>query len=137
VSSAETLDDLLAALQTAGDDLVVVDVFASWCRACRGVFPKVIAAAASHPDVRFVKLEFEASKDVARALGVKSLPSFLFVRGADGKLETLVAGPSRAGVLLDAIDRHNAPRCSLGGGVRGSPELEALKAARDGAKQQQ
>ena len=102
------------------------------CRACRGVFPKVVAAAAANPDALFVKLEFEQNKDVCRALGVKALPSFLFYRGADGKLETLVAGPSKAALLADAIERHSSPRCALSEGVRGAPELAALKAQRGG-----
>ena len=135
VLSVHSLDDLLTALATAGDRLVVVDFFASWCRACRGVFPKVIAAAAARPDILFVKCEFEENKAVARVMGVKALPTFQFFRGPDGRLESLTAGPSKAAVLTAAIERHSAPRCLLGGDdtpAVGAPELVTYKASLGG-----
>lgn len=127
--TANSLDDLLTALSTANDRLVVVDFFASWCRACRGVFPKVVAAAKLHPDILFVKVEFEANKEIARVMGVKALPTFQFFRGPDGRLESLTAGPSKAAILADAIERHSAPRCLLreDDAAVGSPELVKYK----------
>lgn len=137
VLTVHSLDDLLTALATAGDRLVVVDFFASWCRACRGVFPKVIAAAAARPDILLVKCEFEQNKAVARVMGVKALPTFQFFRGPDGRLESLTAGPSKAAVLTAAIERHSAPRCLLGGDdtpAAGAPELVTYKESLGGGQ---
>ena len=123
------LDNLLNELRDAGDALVIVDVYGSWCGACRAVFPKFTKLAEAHPDVVFLKLPFDENKAVAKALGVRALPAFIAFRGADGKLETFTAGPSKAGVLAAAIERHNSPRCQLGKAT-GSPELLALAAQR-------
>ena len=132
--SATSLDELLGLLAGAGDKLVVVDFFATWCRACRGVFPKVVAMASTNPCVLFIKCDFDANKDVARAMGVKALPTFQLFRGPEGRLDSFTAGPSKAGVLLAAVERHSGERCVLGveGGVAaaGAPELAAMRAAR-------
>ena len=123
------LDALLTELKEAGDALVIIDVYGTWCGACKAVFPKFVQQAGAHPDVVFLKLPFDENKAVAKALGVKALPAFICLRGADGKLETFTAGPSKAGVLAAAIERHNSPRCQLGGPA-GSPELNALASER-------
>lgn len=130
--AVEGLDDLLSQLAGAGDALVILDVYGSWCGACRAVFPKYVRLAEQHADVLFLKMSFDENKAVARALGVKALPAFIAFRGADGRLETFTAGPSKAGVLAAAIERHNTPRCQLGGPAV-SPELTALAAERRAA----
>lgn len=61
--------------------------------------------------------------------GVRALPAFCAFRGSDGHLESFTAGPSKAGVLAAAVERHNSPRCQLGGPA-GSPALTALAAQR-------
>jgi thiol-disulfide isomerase/thioredoxin len=126
------LDALLSELEAAGDALVVLDVYGTWCGACRAVFPKFVKLAEQHSDVVFLKMAFDDNKAVARALGVKALPAFLCFRGDDGKLDCFTAGPSKAGVLAAAIERHNSPRCQLGAPA-GVPELAALAAERRAA----
>jgi thioredoxin 1 len=58
---------------------VVIDVFASWCGPCRMVAPVFEDLAkkwgGSH---RFFKLNIDESQDVARSLGVSSIPAFVF-----------------------------------------------------------
>lgn len=35
------IQEFVDALSDAGDKLIIVDFYAQWCNACRGVFPKV------------------------------------------------------------------------------------------------
>ncbi|KAJ1624761.1 hypothetical protein T492DRAFT_1044687 [Pavlovales sp. CCMP2436] len=51
--------------------IVVVKYYASWCRACKALGPKVEKIARNHPDVRFYELEFEANKVFCKELGIK------------------------------------------------------------------
>lgn len=95
--------------------------------------PKVFALAKDNPEtVILAKLDFDANKQVARALGVRALPSFAMFRGADGKLDVFSAGPARAALLREKVERYGAPRCVLSGAIggledeTGSPELREL-----------
>lgn len=86
-----------------------------------------------------VKLDFDANKQLAKALGVRALPSFALFRGADGKLDLFTAGPARASLLREKVERYGAPRCVLsgeigGGGYEPSPELKELLEKQEGGK---
>ena len=104
-----------------------------WCHACRGISQKVFGLARDRPDdFVLVKLDFDANKQLAKALGVRALPSFALFRGADGKLDLFTAGPARAALLREKVERYGAPRCVLSGAIGGgagyepSPELREL-----------
>ena len=107
-----------------------------WCHACRGISQKVFTLARDRPDdLVLVKLDFDANKQLAKALGVRALPSFALFRGADGKLDLFTAGPARAALLREKVERYGAPRCVLSGkigeetettGSAPSPELREL-----------
>lgn len=95
------------------DQLVVVDFFAPWCAACRALFPKLRKLCAEHPDVRFVAVNFEDSKSLARGLNVKVLPFFQFYRGAEGRVDGFPASVSKVQKLRDAIENYKSDRCFL------------------------
>ena len=115
-----------------------------WCHACRGISQKVFGLARDRPkDLVLVKLDFDANKQLAKALGVRALPSFAVFRGADGKLDLFAAGPARAALLREKVELYGAPRCVLSGKIGGyepTPELKELlekqeKAAAGGAEE--
>jgi len=112
ITSVQELVDQLA--EGAKDDqLVVVDFFAPWCGACRALFPKLRKMCAENPDVRFVAVNFDENKSLARGLGVKILPFFQFYRGAEGKVDGFSASISKLQRLKDAIEDHKSDRCCL------------------------
>ena len=80
-------EEFLQALKEAGDRLVIVDFYARWCGACRGLFPKLckIASQEENKDILFVKVEFDDNKEMCRSMGVKILPFFHFYKGKEGK----------------------------------------------------
>ncbi len=95
------------------DQLVVVDFFAPWCRACRALFPKFKKLCIENPNVRFVGVNFEENKGLARGLGVKVLPFFHFYRGAEGRVGAFTASVSKVQLLKDAIADYSSERCFL------------------------
>lgn len=99
-------------------------VYANWCGACRGVYPKLCQLANEHPDIVVLKINFDDNKAIAKALNVRVLPYFVFYRGAEGQLDAFSASLSKVGRLREAIAVHNTPRCSLGP----SPGIEGLPA---------
>ena len=95
------------------DQLVVVDFFAPWCRACKAVFPKFKKLCVENPDVRFLAINFDENKGLARGLGVKVLPFFHFYRGSEGRVGAFSASVSKVAKLREAIEDYKSPRCFL------------------------
>ncbi|XP_058073912.1 thioredoxin-like 2, chloroplastic isoform X2 [Magnolia sinica] len=81
-------EEFLSALSQAGDKLVIVDFYGTWCGSCRALFPKLCKTAEEHPDILFLKVNFDENKPMCKSLNVKVLPYFHFYRGADGQLES-------------------------------------------------
>lgn len=95
------------------DKLVVVDVYAQWCGACRALYPKLCKIAAEYPDVVFVKVNFDGNKQLCKSLGVKVLPFFKFYRGNEGCVAAFSASIAKIKLLRSALETHSAERCSL------------------------
>jgi hypothetical protein len=66
-----------------------------------------------NPNVRFVGINFEENKGLARGLGVKVLPFFHFYRGAEGRVGAFTASVSKVQLLRDAIADFSSERCFL------------------------
>ncbi|CAN6327089.1 unnamed protein product [Urochloa humidicola] len=109
-STAEFLD----ALRDAGDSLVIVEFYGTWCGSCRALFPRLCRAALENPDILFLKVNFDENKPMCKRLNVKVLPFFHFYRGADGLLEAFSCSLAKFQKLKDAIAIHNTARCSIG-----------------------
>jgi len=113
ISTVQELVDKLAEASKE-DKLVVLEVFAPWCGACKALFPKFKKMCLLNDDVTFITLNFEENRKLARGLGVKVLPYFHFYRGQDGRVDQLTASISKINRLRDAIALHKSPRCYLG-----------------------
>lgn len=64
----------------AGDDLVVVDFFATWCGPCKMLSPVVERMAEQHADVHFYKVDIDEEIDLASRFQVMSVPTLLYMK---------------------------------------------------------
>ncbi|XP_010433541.1 PREDICTED: thioredoxin-like 2-1, chloroplastic [Camelina sativa] len=100
-------EQFLNALKDARDRLVIVDFYGTWCGSCRAMFPKLCKTAKEHPDILFLKVNFDENKSLCKSLNVKVLPYFHFYRGADGQVESFPCSLAKFQKLREAIERHN------------------------------
>ncbi|KAJ4959223.1 hypothetical protein NE237_026334 [Protea cynaroides] len=107
-------EEFLRALSEAGEKLVIVEFYGTWCASCRALFPKLCKIAEEHRDILFLKVNFDENKPMCKSLNVKVLPYFHFYRGADGKLESFSCSLAKFQKIKDAIATHNTDRCSIG-----------------------
>ncbi len=82
-------------LEYLGTKPAIVDFYASWCGPCRAISPILEELAAEYKDkIVIYKVDVDASEDLARNFGVRSIPAVLFIP-MKGKPTMTVGGRSK------------------------------------------
>jgi calmodulin len=109
-----------ALLAAHPDKLVVLKVFAPWCRACKGLEPKFIQIANDEKlkelPLLFAQLSIQHNKDFVKSIGVLALPTVQFYVG--GALhDNFPCGPSKLPILkrklAQLVNDHVDPTSGL------------------------
>lgn len=85
-----------------GNDIVVLDCWASWCGPCRAFAPVYEAASERHQEgIVWGKLDTESQPEVAGAFGIRSIPTVMVFR--EGVLLFRQAGALPASALDEIV----------------------------------
>lgn len=67
-----------------GDKPAIIDFHAAWCGPCKQLAPTLDALAAEYgDDIYIYKVDVDKEPEIARAFGIQSVPSLLFVPKSD------------------------------------------------------
>ncbi|XP_002970542.2 thioredoxin H-type [Selaginella moellendorffii] len=112
VENADTGEDWRIKLRRSIDIYkpMVVSFVASWCNKCKEINPQFDEISKKHPGMYFVRIDVDMLPDVTAQWGVKSVPTFVFIRG--GRQIDVVAGPNKEEVDSKAATYALPPKPS-------------------------
>lgn len=84
--------------------VVFVDFFATWCGPCKMLSPIVDEVSSIINDVKFIKVDVDASPDVAATYNIMSIPTLMIFK--DGKLISKQMGLLPKSELIDFINSN-------------------------------
>lgn len=103
VLQIQDADDLKQKLESAGDKLVVIDFFATWCGPCKMIAPKVDELSKEMTDVVFLKVDVDECESIAGEYEITSMPTFIFIK--NGKVLETFSG-ANYDKLKSTIQKH-------------------------------
>jgi thioredoxin len=73
---------------------VVIDCTATWCGPCQQIAPQFTKWESENPDLAFAKVDVDEAEELAAALKVEAMPTFIFFK--NGQEVSRIQGANKA-----------------------------------------
>lgn len=107
VNLLKTSGEFGKAMIDAGEKLVVVDFFATWCTPCQMMVPKLKAIELEFPDVYFYKVNVDENDTTTKQYCVTAMPTFILFR--NGSIVDQQKGADSVALRALIVKHTNGP----------------------------
>lgn len=80
----------------------IVALGATWCGPCAALIPELVALDATYPDLRVIRIDVEASPELAQKYNVRAVPTILYFK--DGALAGTTRGAQPASKIVETFE---------------------------------
>ncbi len=101
VEEIKTQSDFTAILTQ--NKLVLIDFYATWCGPCKAIEGQIKTLSTEYTSVKFIKVDIDVLKDVAKAFGIKSIPTFITYKNGSKFGSVSGANPTSIKQMLNKL----------------------------------
>ena len=104
VHQVTSSSDMKAQLEAAGDSLVVVDFYATWCGPCKAIAPQIEAMSTGEfSAVKFLKVDVDECEEVAMEYNITAMPTFIFIKNGKKVDDMMGANPDKLKSMINNL----------------------------------
>ena len=103
VNPVSSQRDLNRLLEINPNILIVLDMYASWCRPCKLLAPQMDDMSVTHPTVVFLKIDADKERDVASQFHVEGFPTIVFLKNGKELDRIVGCDPQK---VEDLVNEH-------------------------------